>query len=158
TERQRRALEIAGANTQRLIELIEALLDFSRREEGRLEVRQERIDVREAVKDAASALHDRIASRQLGLRMELGPAPLHGMGDRARLAQVFRALLGNAEKFTEAAAGEILVAAGEEGGAVEVSVVDRGIGIPKEAQSLIFDRFYQVDAGSTRRFGGAGLG
>ena len=57
-----------------------------------------------------SALKDRIASRNLTLRLELGPVPLEMSGDRTRLAQVFRALIGNAEKFSEpSTAGEILV-------------------------------------------------
>jgi signal transduction histidine kinase/DNA-binding response OmpR family regulator len=158
TPRQRRGLEIAGANTDRLIELIEALLDFEKRESGRLELKTAHVDLREAVKDAVSALHDRIASRALELQVELPPVPLTVLGDRARLAQVFRALLGNAEKFSEGAAKEIVVAARQSADGVEVSVTDRGIGIPAELQQRVFDRFYQVDASSTRRFGGAGVG
>src|SRR5207247_906575 len=73
----------------------------ARNEEGRLELRPVRIDVREAVQDAIAALHDRIASRALTLRVELGPVPLMVRGDRGRLMQVFRALIGNAEKFSE---------------------------------------------------------
>jgi PAS domain S-box-containing protein len=158
TPRQKRGLEIAGANTERLIELIETLLDFARRQEERLELHTERFDARAAVEDAIRALEDRIRSRRLTLRIELGGSPLWVEGDRARLAQVFRAILGNAEKFTDRETGEILVRAGQHGAHVEVSVSDRGIGIPHEAQQKIFDRFYQVDASSTRRFGGAGLG
>ncbi|MFI5288528.1 MAG: ATP-binding protein, partial [Polyangia bacterium] len=160
TARQKRGLEIAGANTERLIELIESLLDFARREEERLELHRARFDLRLAIEDGMSALKDRIASRNLTLRLELGSAPLEILGDRTRLAQVFRALIGNAEKFSEpSTAGEILVRADVlEGNLVQIAVSDRGIGIPKEAHARIFDRFYQVDASSTRRFGGAGLG
>lgn len=161
TPRQRRGLEIAGANTERLIELIESLLDFARREEERLELQIQRFDVRAAVEDAIRALQDRIASRNLKLRVELGTQALLVAGDHARLAQVFRALIGNAEKFTETREGEpneILITALRDEHHVEIAVTDRGIGIPKEAQTKIFDRFYQVDASSTRRYGGAGLG
>jgi PAS domain S-box-containing protein len=163
TPRQRRGLEIAGANTERLIELIETLLDFARREEGRLELHATRFDVRIAVQDAIGALEERIASRHLTLRMDLGSEPLEVLGDRSRLAQVFRALIGNAEKFSEGPTearvdGEIKVRAWAIGDTVAISITDRGIGIPKEAHAKIFDRFYQVDASSTRRFGGAGLG
>jgi PAS domain S-box-containing protein len=169
TPRQKRGLEIAGANTERLIELIESLLDFARREEERLELHPQRIDVRTAVEDAIRALEERIASRNLVLRVELGNPVIPVMGDRARLAQVFRALIGNAEKFSEVHSstdtppvggqpGEILVSALTGPDYVEISVTDRGIGIPKEAHAKIFDRFYQVDASSTRRYGGAGLG
>jgi len=156
--RQRRGLEIAAANTQRLVELIETLLDLARREEGRLELSMSRFDLREAVASAAAAVGERLASRNLPLRLDLGDEPLPVMGDRARLEQVFRALIGNAEKFTEQPGGSIDVYADRRGNFVEVSVADRGIGIPVDARARIFERFYQVDASSTRRFGGAGLG
>ncbi len=156
--RQRRGLEIAAANTQRLVELIETLLDLARREEGRLELAMTRFDLREAVTAAASAVGERLASRNLPLRLDLGDEPLPVMGDRARLEQVFRALIGNAEKFTEQPGGSIDVYADRRGDIIEVSVADRGIGIPVDARARIFERFYQVDASSTRRFGGAGLG
>jgi signal transduction histidine kinase/DNA-binding response OmpR family regulator len=162
TPRQRRGLEIAGANTERLIELIESLLDFARREEERLELHVERFDLRVAVDDAISALRERIASRNLELRLDLGAVPIQVKGDRPRLAQVFRALIGNAEKFTEGhethGRGEIRIEARNTKETAEVSITDSGIGIPKELHEKIFDRFYQVDASSTRRFGGAGLG
>ncbi|MCU1281755.1 MAG: hypothetical protein JWM53_5301, partial [bacterium] len=156
--RQRRGLEIAAANTQRLVELIETLLDLARREEGRLELSMSRFDLREAVSSAAAAVGERLASRNLPLRLDLGDEPLPVMADRARLEQVFRALVGNAEKFTEQPGGSIEVFAARRGSVVEVSVADRGIGIPVDARARIFERFYQVDASSTRRFGGAGLG
>ncbi len=156
--RQRRGLEIAAANTQRLVELIETLLDLARREEGRMEMSMTRFDLRDAVASAAAAVGERLASRNLPLRLDLGTEPLPVTGDRGRLEQVFRALVGNAEKFTEQPGGSIDVYAERRGSYVEVSVADRGIGIPVDARARIFERFYQVDASSTRRFGGAGLG
>ncbi|HEY2746183.1 MAG TPA: ATP-binding protein [Polyangia bacterium] len=156
--RQRRGLEIAAANTQRLVELIETLLDLARREEGRMEMSMTRFDLREAVAAAATAVGERLASRNLPLRLDLGTEALPVLGDRSRLEQVFRALVGNAEKFTEQPGGSIDVYAERRGATVEVSVADRGIGIPVDARARIFERFYQVDASSTRRFGGAGLG
>ena len=156
--RQRRGLEIAAANTQRLVELIETLLDLARREEGRLELTMSRFDLREAVSAAAAAVGERLATRNLPLRLDLGDEPLPVLADRAKLEQVFRALIGNAEKFTEQPGGAVDVNARRRDNCVEVAVADRGIGIPVDARARIFDRFYQVDASSTRRFGGAGLG
>jgi PAS domain S-box-containing protein len=158
TPRQKRSLEIAGANTERLIDLIETLLELARYDQGRLELHPERVDVRDLVSDAARALADRIGSRNLDLTVDVGSMPLFVMADRERLTQVFRVLIGNAEKFSDGANGSIEVTARAAGEHVEVSVADRGIGIPAEAQARIFDRFYQVDASPTRRFGGAGLG
>jgi PAS domain S-box-containing protein len=158
TPRQARALEIAGANSERLIELIETLLDFARREEGRLQLHTARVDLRQVAADAMAQLRERIASRNLALRVDLGERPLEVVGDRARLTQVFRALIANAEKFSESPGGQIQVTAATDGASAVVAVADHGIGIPREAYAKIFDRFYQVDASPTRRFGGAGLG
>jgi|GEM_PF-4493210 len=163
--RQRRGLEIAGANTDRLIELIETLLDFADRQEERLFLHRRRFDLRDAVNDALGALDARIRSRGLRVEVALGSEPLEVFGDRARLAQVMRSILGNAEKFIPVSGGsigsaqpDISVCVEVTAATVAVSVRDRGIGIPKSAQRRIFDRFYQVDSSSTRQFGGAGLG
>jgi GAF domain-containing protein len=78
-------------------------------------------------------------------------------GDEGRLLQVFDNLLGNAIKFSPEA-GQIAVTVEDAGPVVRVSVSDQGIGIPKDQQERIFERFYQVDGSARRRFGGTGLG
>jgi signal transduction histidine kinase len=78
-------------------------------------------------------------------------------GDEDRLLQVFDNLLGNAIKFSPDG-GQIEVTVEDAGAVVQVSVSDQGIGIPKDQQKRIFERFYQVDGSARRRFGGAGLG
>jgi CheY-like chemotaxis protein/nitrogen-specific signal transduction histidine kinase len=156
TPRQRRGLEIAGGNTDRLVELIETLLDFARREEGRLVLHRAPTDVAIALRDAIGQLTRRIGARGLELDVSLGDEPLDVDGDLPRLTQLFKELVGNAEKFT--AVGTIRVRARRDPDQVVVTVEDTGLGIPAAAQARIFDRFYQVDASSTRRFGGAGLG
>jgi PAS domain S-box-containing protein len=158
TPRQRRGLEIAGANTERLVELIETLLDFARREEGRLTLHRARFDLRQAVRDAIGQTAQRMAARGMQLGVELGGEPLEVDGDAPRLGQVFRALLSNAEKFCGGVGGTVQVRAQVEGGQALVQVIDNGIGVPEEARDKIFERFYQVDASPTRAHGGAGLG
>jgi signal transduction histidine kinase len=79
------------------------------------------------------------------------------VGDEGRLLQVFDNLLGNAIKFSPEG-GQITVAVEDEGPVARVSVSDQGIGIPKDQQERIFERFYQVDGSARRRFGGTGLG
>ena len=78
-------------------------------------------------------------------------------GDEGRLLQVFDNLLNNAIKFSPAG-GQIVVTVEDAGTALQVSITDQGIGIPKDQQARIFERFYQVDGSAQRRFGGAGLG
>jgi len=79
------------------------------------------------------------------------------LGDRHRLSQVFDNLLGNALKFSDA--GDVVtVRMVEEDTAIRTEVEDTGIGIPEDKLHRIFDRFFQVDGTTTRRFGGTGLG
>ena len=78
-------------------------------------------------------------------------------GNEARLLQVFDNLLGNAIKFSPDG-GQIAVTVEDAGSMVQASVSDQGIGIPKDQQDRIFERFYQVDGSARRRFSGAGLG
>jgi PAS domain S-box-containing protein len=158
TPRQRRGLEIAGVNAERLIGLIETLLDLQRHEAGQLELQKIQFDLRTVVVEAVEEIRrQRATERNISMRVELGPAPLQVLGDPSRLGSVFRSILGNAEKFSEGGS-EIVVTGRFHAEAVEVAVADRGIGIPEEAHARIFDRFFQVDASPTRRFGGAGLG
>ncbi len=172
TPRQRRGLEIARSNTDRLVDLIETLLDFARREEGRLTLHRTRTDVGAIAHEVAAAFQARLGERGIRLAVDVANEPLEVDGDRARLLQALRALLSNAEKFCAAAGGTIDVVARREeaaartpspgssraGGCVVVEVRDTGIGIPPSEQQRIFEPFYQVDSSATRRFGGAGLG
>jgi signal transduction histidine kinase len=79
-------------------------------------------------------------------------------GDRLRLDQIFDNLIGNAIKFTPQPGCTITVRLRNEGDYVRAEVIDQGIGIAPDQQTKIFDRFYQVDGSTTRRFGGTGLG
>jgi len=78
-------------------------------------------------------------------------------GDEGWLLQVFDNLLGNAIKFSPNG-GQITVTVEDAGPMERVSIADQGIGIPKDQQERIFERFYQVDGSARRRFGGVGLG
>lgn len=99
------------------------------------------------------------AAREAGVRLEGDlPDDLPPVGgDEGRLLQVFDNLLSNAIKFSPEG-GKIGVRVQSAGSMVQVSVSDRGVGIPREYQERIFERFYQVDGSARRRFGGMGLG
>jgi CheY-like chemotaxis protein len=158
TKRQKRGLEIARANVERLTDLIESLLDLARMEEGRLSIVRHPFDLRDAVKLAVRTVQKLPHFRKLKVHVDLGAEPLPVVGDRTRIVQVMRTLLHNAAKFSEDHADEIDVRASLGASSVAVAVRDRGIGIPESERTSIFTSFYQVDGSITRRYGGAGLG
>jgi two-component system sensor histidine kinase/response regulator len=158
--RQRQLVRTLQRSGRHLLGVINDILDLSKIEVGRLELRAERVDLADVVEDAAE-----LAASQLRpgveLVVRLDPAlPLGVRGDGQRLLQVLTNLLGNAVKFTQS--GEIVVRAEvtrvkEEHVGVRFSVKDSGIGISKAEQSKLFQSFYQA-SGSSRDFGGTGLG
>ena len=137
---------------ERMQRLLDDLLDLARIDSGTFVVNRARLDVATLLRDAVE-LHGPLAADK-GLRLVLdAPRNLVVDGDRDRLMQVVSNLLGNALKFTPAG-GHITVMGAPREGAVEVSVTDSGPGVPAEARTRIFDRFYQA----RRRQGGVGLG
>lgn len=164
---QRRYAEIVRGSGESLLALINDILDFSKAEAGRIQL--ERLDF-----DLASLLDDfgmtmALRANHKGLELACGAdadVPLKLCGDPARLRQVLTNLTDNAIKFTSA--GEVAIrvsrvaqeGTGETGEWVRLrfSVRDTGIGIPADKQQLIFEKFTQADASTTRQYGGTGLG
>ncbi|HYO29327.1 MAG TPA: ATP-binding protein, partial [Thermomicrobiales bacterium] len=145
-----------AAGADRLLGLIDDVLDLSRIEAGRIELAMDRIEVAGIVGEVVAEVAPLAARKALAVEV----APMGGLpplrADPQRIRQILLNLVGNAVKFTEA--GSVRVSARETGGAVEVAIVDTGIGIAQEALPGIFDEFRQADAGTTRRYGGSGLG
>jgi len=151
-----------------LLTLINDILDFSKIESGRLELEHEEFVLRECVEGALDLLAPRAAEKQIDLLYEISEgAPVMVRGDSSRLRQILVNLLGNAVKFTER--GEVVLTLRTESlpalapGRPEstrllFAVRDTGIGIPPEAVGRLFQSFSQVDASTTRRYGGTGLG
>jgi len=156
-ETRREFLKIAEQNTDRLISLISSLLDLSRIESGRVNMRFSRLDLGELVKGVVGA--SSMAARQSGVTVEaraIGKEPVV-LGDREKLEQTLTNLIGNAIKFSDPG-GKVLVTTETLEGEVRLTVEDEGIGIPNDKLDRIFERFYQVDMSATRRIGGTGLG
>ena len=162
TTEQRECLGIVGESAAALLGVINDLLDLSKIEAGKFDLDPIEFDLRDTLDDALQTLALRAHAKGLELGCEVAddvPAAL--IGDPVRVRQVVLNLVGNAVKFT--ASGEVLVRARVENrdhGAVRlhVTVTDTGIGIPADKLRTIFEPFTQADAGTTRRFGGTGLG
>jgi PAS domain S-box-containing protein len=161
---QREYVRIFQSAGENLLTLINDILDISKLEAGHLELESIDFDLRNLLEKTCEILALRAHHQQLELTCRLAEdAPVKLVGDPLRLRQVLVNLIGNAIKFTER--GEVVVevkpsGAPGPGEAVEMlfSVSDTGIGIPADKRNVIFERFTQVDASTTRRYGGTGLG
>lgn len=150
------------ANADALLHLIHSMLDLSKIEASLLEIETVPFDCAQLLGNVADAVAARLTSGQVELVCAVTPRlPRQLLGDPIRLRQILLNLLGNATKFTEHGEIQLIVELVEhdEGSArVRFTVRDTGIGIPKAVQSRIFERFFQADSSTSRRFGGSGLG
>ncbi len=138
--------------TRRISALVSELLDVSRMRLGKLELRYEELDLAEVAREAMRHLQDELARSGSLLRMDLSSAT--GRWDRVRIEQVVTNLLVNAAKFGEGK--PISLEVSPRGERARISVADRGMGIPAEHLSRVFDRFER--AVPAHHFGGLGLG
>jgi signal transduction histidine kinase/AmiR/NasT family two-component response regulator len=151
-------LEIVHGNAIRLLQMINGLLDFSKLQAGRVEVHREPTDMAELTQSIVTDFQP-LAMRK---RIRLNLAPVEPAGrkvdlDRYLYERLVFNLLSNAIKFTPEG-GEVSVTVRLQGDRLALSVRDTGVGIPPAELQTIFERFRQVEAVSTRRFEGTGLG
>jgi len=150
-------VEIAERNGQRLLDLINEVLDIEKIESGRLTIVPEMVALDELVKEALR-LNQGFADRfMVRLRLEVEPPAVMVRGERKRLMQVLTNLLSNAAKFSPPK-GEVDLSVSVQEGRVRVAVGDRGPGIPVAFRGKIFGRFAQADSADSRIKGGTGLG
>lgn len=152
-ERVHQTLQVITGQASKLTRLIGRLLDVSRLQSGQLALEREPTDLAALVQQVVSAVQA-ASSRQV-IRVE-APASLEARLDPLRLEQVLTNLLDNAIKFSPNRDPIDVVLVRPEPGVAELSVRDRGLGIPPEKRGQIFQRFYQAHAGDNRS--GLGLG
>lgn len=140
-----------------MVRLIDDLLDVSRINRNKMELRRSRLALSEVVSSAVETARPQIDEAGHELTLTLPAVPVHLDADLTRLAQVFSNLLTNSAKYTPPG-GRIWLSAERQEGHVEVSVRDNGIGIPPESLGNIFDMFSQVDRSIERSSGGLGIG
>jgi PAS domain S-box-containing protein len=140
-----------------MVRLIDDLLDVSRINQNKMELRRSRVLLTDVLSSAVETARPAIEAAGHELTVALPPEPVHLDADLTRLAQVFSNLLTNSAKYTERG-GRIWLAAERRGGEVVVSVRDTGIGIPADALPRIFDMFSQVGRSIERSTGGLGIG
>ncbi len=162
TDEQKEYAETIRVSGDNLLTVINDILDFSKIDSGKLELEQQAFCLSETVEDVLDLLSTKAQEKHLELVYNLSEdVPINIQSDPTRISQILVNLIGNALKFTEK--GEVVVHIenlGEAGGRhmVQFSVSDTGIGIPPGKLERLFKPFSQVDASTTRKYGGTGLG
>jgi two-component system phosphate regulon sensor histidine kinase PhoR len=155
----RDATRIIVESCDRLIDMVETLIHVSRVEQGRaaetLNVRD--LDLRQVAQGSVEILRNQLEKKRIALKFEFPSDTLGVQGDGELLQQVVRKLVDNAAKYSRAG-GPVVVRGRAGDDCVLLEVEDRGIGIPPEHVPRIFEKFYMVDGGLTRRTGGSGVG
>jgi len=140
--------------------LVDDILDVAKMETGNLTVDAVPMDLCAMLREVTRIWEEQARAKGLAFNLHLTHAPHWIVSDAGRLRQIVFNLLSNAIKFTESGGVSLrVVGEGEGDGArLKLSVTDTGIGIPKEKREEIFESFKQADSGTTRKFGGTGLG
>lgn len=144
-------------NANRLLNMVNQLLDLSKIDEGSLKLSPTEGNVYKCLRAAASSFNSHAAQRNIDYRVEIPPTLLWASFDRDKLENVIYNLLGNAFKFSSDGS-EISFLAEYSEYILQIQVSDSGKGIPPEKLPYIYDRFYQVDSTNTREKGGSGIG
>jgi two-component system sensor histidine kinase/response regulator len=162
SDQQRDHLGKVYSSAEHLMGLLNDILDFSKVEAGKLQLELVPFPLSAVLERVTSTLSVKCEDKGLKLRFDIGAGvPRELVGDPLRLSQVLMNFTSNAIKFTER--GEVRISAELASIAgrdvvLRLAVVDSGIGISSDQQELLFQRFQQADASTTRRFGGTGLG
>lgn len=153
--------QIAKSSADALLVLINDILDFSKIEAGKLTLETVEFDIVNLLSEIATTMS--AVSEDKNIELILDTSMIHTrliIGDPGRTRQVLNNLIGNAIKFTNI--GHVFIhaqhASINNAEAIQISISDTGVGIPKERTDTIFDSFSQADASTTRKFGGTGLG
>ncbi len=155
-DKQKKAMDTVIRNADRLERLINSILYVSIEESGNMKYYFKPIQIADVINHSVLDMLSQAESRGLNINNEVPDNLPLIQGDDGKLIQVMDNLIGNAIKFTPS--GEITITAREDGSNLHVEVSDTGVGIPSEYIDNLFDRFYQGDGSTKRKYGGTGLG
>ncbi|MDR1909176.1 MAG: two-component sensor histidine kinase [Spirochaetaceae bacterium] len=141
--------------TARLIALVKDVMVLSQMDEGKSDGPFEEVDLALAARESVEVLSRKAAEHGVSVRLGGGEAVIRA--NRTMMAELFYNLIDNAIKYNKPG-GTVRVEISRDGGRVSLSVSDTGIGIPREAQDKVFERFYRTDKSRSRKTGGTGLG
>ena len=156
-DKNRERLEVVLNSGKRLMNLINDILDLSKIEAGKMEIRYEDVILDEVIEEVSASVTPLVNKKNIGFQVvrNIDTRMLINT-DRGKVTQVLINLLGNAVKFTDE--GSVVLRISTEDNLLNFEVVDTGIGISEEDKNLIFEEFRQADGSTTRKYGGTGLG
>jgi PAS domain S-box-containing protein len=160
-DEQRQFVRTIERSGQNLLTIINDILDFSKIEAGAMTLENIPFDLFDAIEEVVALMAGKAEEKHLELCLSIAPTvPERIVADPGRLKQILVNLIGNAIKFTNLGYVHVQVTTTrkDENYELQISVHDTGIGIPQAAQTVLFQKFTQADASTTRRFGGTGLG
>ncbi|MBI5713757.1 MAG: GAF domain-containing protein [Chloroflexi bacterium] len=156
-EEEHECVHIAYNASQRLLTIINNVLDVAKIESGRMDVSMQEVDIAPILADVYALIRVQADEKRITLTVNLPAGSLPpAWADPDMLRQVLLNLVGNAIKFTHQ--GGVTVQARVENSKMEIAVIDTGIGIPLHQQPKLFQPFVQADGSMTRKYGGTGLG
>lgn len=150
-------LKVANQNGMRLLRLVNDLLELIRLEEGKQALELQPLRINQLLESQIDAVSHYTQLKGITIKKRLCREDAIVVGDQPAFERIFINLLSNASKFTESG-GTIWVSSQVSGEQLIIEIRDTGVGIPKSELSSIFDRFHQVDASSTRKYQGTGIG
>ena len=156
-----RNLELIQRNANRLLRLINQLMEFRKVEKGKVELLLQEVDVVPILIEMYDTFKSLADSKKIDFNLQYSQPSIHAWLDRDKFDKVMFNLLSNAFKFTDEG-GKIVIRAGFDSnpglsGSFYIEIEDTGIGIPKEKKELVFERFYQINQKGSQSTGGIGL-
>jgi PAS domain S-box-containing protein len=156
-DKAKRMVELAHNNTERLILLVNDLLDMEKIQAGKMDLKLEKINLTAIVKESIAMNQTYASHLKVSLALQDSPTDYFVVADSNRMMQVMANLISNAAKFSPLN-DVVKIIINLEDDFVKVSISDNGLGIPAEYHSKIFQKFSQLDASDSRQKGGTGLG
>ena len=144
------------SNSERLLKLINGVLDLAKIESGRMELDLTEVKLSSLVDEALGVVAPLLEKNAIRLNVEVDDGSFLPMADPEKILHILINLLGNASKFSPQ--GTVTITALHQPNRIYISVADTGIGLSAEQQQQIFEPFRQADSGTTRKFQGSGLG
>ena len=157
TPKQKNELTFINNNAKRLLRLINQLLDLSKLEAGKLDLKVSQQNIVKLISTITESFDSMAVSRRIRLKFHSDLMELYVFFDQDKLEQVIINLLTNALKFTKEG-GEVTVSVNKKDDSCNIEVADSGIGINEEQLPYVFDRFYQADNSESREHEGTGIG